>query len=421
MTERIAGAVTMNVPFGLPLLFAACEDLLPPDGGTDAKEPPEKRLLARADVLAGRVSASAAAGAGAVCAPTVGAGRICLERYGARKELEDINAGLVRAVRAAVCGSPAGRQLPVGGILGPSGLFVPPFGEDDFDDIYSIYKEQIAALKDGGADFLLLSRQTSLADMRAALLAARHTDLPVFVCIAVDETGKTLTGASLLPVLITLQSMGVAADAVGLCASPSSEAARTAFESVLPHACVPLILLADARPGETPEELAAPVLPLLKAGVCMVGTGYAAGPEHLGALRDAIKKSGLPAAGLPPEYPEKPDCYAAATEQEAFFLGDDIVFSEPVRCSSLLEDHLIHLEDERVSAALVEVTSVADAEILASGGSIAKLPVAVHADNATVLEAALRYFQGRLIVDSKCLIERESLEPLAAKYGAIIY
>ena len=50
-----------------------------------------------------------------------------------------------------------------------------------------------------------------------------------------------------------------------------------------------------------------------------------------------------------------------------------------------------------------------------------KLPIAVHADSSTVLEAALRYFQGRLIIDSGSLVEPEVLEPLAAKYGAILY
>ena len=52
---------------------------------------------------------------------------------------------------------------------------------------------------------------------------------------------------------------------------------------------------------------------------------------------------------------------------------------------------------------------------------MSKLPIAVRAESATVLDAALRYFQGRLIIDSNSCIEREVLEPLAAKYGAIVY
>ena len=397
----------MMLPLGSPLLFDTCESLLEPDDSSGAEEPPEQRLLNHPEKLARRIAASAAAGAQAVCAPTAGACRAGLAPYKAQERLEEINAGLVRAAKNA-----AG-TLPVGGILGPSGLFVAPYGENDFDDIYSAYKDQADVLVESGVDFLLLDRQTSLADMRAALLAVRHTGLSVLACISVDETGKTLTGASLLPVLITLQSMG--AEAVGLCAPPSSEIVNEAFRRVFPHTCVPLVLLADAKPGETPEAFAASAEPLFGTGVSIVGVGYDAGPRHIEQLRDAMKKSGIP------EIPEKPDCYAAATEQDAFFLGEDIRFSEPLRCSSQLEDNLIHLEDERVSAALVEITSVADADILARSASMAKLPIAVHADSKAVLEAALRYFQGRLIIDSKCMIDRELLEPLAAKYGAVIY
>lgn len=69
----------------------------------------------------------------------------------------------------------------------------------------------------------------------------------------------------------------------------------------------------------------------------------------------------------------------------------------------------------------MEVTCVADAVLLGQHSAMTRLPIAVRADGLTVLDAALRYFQGRLIIDSSALEDRESAEPLAAKYGAIIY
>jgi 5-methyltetrahydrofolate--homocysteine methyltransferase len=97
------------------------------------------------------------------------------------------------------------------------------------------------------------------------------------------------------------------------------------------------------------------------------------------------------------------------------------VFSEPIVCTSGLGDDLIDLDDERVNTALVDIGSLDDAMLLCESSSMTRLPIAVHCDNLTVLDAALRYFQGRLIIDSDCLIEKELIEPLAAKYGAIIY
>ena len=67
------------------------------------------------------------------------------------------------------------------------------------------------------------------------------------------------------------------------------------------------------------------------------------------------------------------------------------------------------------------VRSLDDALILGKNSSMTRLPIAVRADNSVVLDAALRYFQGRLIVDTDCPVEREMLEPIAAKYGAVVY
>lgn len=112
---------------------------------------------------------------------------------------------------------------------------------------------------------------------------------------------------------------------------------------------------------------------------------------------------------------------AAAIEGETFFLGDDIILSEPLFCSSQLEDDIIDLEDERINTVLVQVESMDDALLLSEQGKMTRLPIAVHCDNAPVLDAALRYFQGRLIVDSNCALEEEELIPLVSKYGAILY
>ena len=84
-----------------------------------------------------------------------------------------------------------------------------------------LYREQVRALDEAGVDFIIIETQTSLADMRAAVLASRATDLPVFVTITVDPSGHTLTGGSLLPTILTLQAMDV--DAIGLNCSPGPQ------------------------------------------------------------------------------------------------------------------------------------------------------------------------------------------------------
>lgn len=394
----------MDFPLPPPLLLAATtgenRGVFQAPRGVCA----EKWLSAHPGSVLRGLNAFAEAGAQALCAPTAGANRPCLDTFGFGDETEQINKSLVEpaleAARAA--------KKPLGGAVGPTGLFVPPYGEADFDDIYEIYREQIRALDEAGVDFLFLCSQTCLSDMRAALLAARTTNLPVFVSISVDATGHTLTGGSLLPSLITLQAMG--ADAVGLRGPFGEEELRDAISEALPHAAVPLIM--QPTESDFSAETAKKIRPLAEAGAWVL---CGETPEQVRALTHT-------AESLRPCGPSgDPDCYAAAIEREAFFLGEDLLFSPLLRCTSALGDKLIDLDDERVTAALVSVCSLDDARILGRNISMTRLPIAVRADNSVVLDAALHYFQGRLIVDSSSPIEREILEPLAKKYGAIIY
>lgn len=409
----------MSFPFPLPLLLDGATATNLTAAGMPGGVCVEQWILEHPEALLRLQSEFIAAGSQALYAPTFGANRACLRAYGLEKETAELNRRLVELTQRVA--RPAG--VAVGGNLCPTGLFVPPHGNADFDDLYDIYREQVRALDGAGVDFLAVETQTSLADMRAAVLAARTTNLPVFVTLTVDESGRTLTGASLLPALITLQAMGV--DAVGLNCSFGPKAMLGPLREAAAHAGIPLIAKPNAGVpmwnsgnGEaylSPEEFAEEMRPLLQAGARVAGGCCGATPAHIRALSQVVREFS------PPEIPAEPDAFAAAIESEAFFLGDDIVFSEPIPCSSWLGEALIDLDDEQVNAALVEVDSVDDAMLLGENSGMTRLPIAVHCDRPTVLDAALRYFQGRLIIDSDCLIEPELLEPLAAKYGAILY
>jgi hypothetical protein len=306
-------------------------------------------------------------------------------------------------------GSSGAENSFCGAVFGPSGNSFDSAEGFDFDAVYSYYRQKICDLDEGKVHFLLLNRQTSLADMRAALLAARDKDLPVAACLTADRRSRS---CSFLSSLITLQAMGI--HIFGLCGI-SDEAMLESIRRASAHTTVPLIVIADAQPDQSPKEYAESVRPLLEAGVRLLGCGRGTTSEHYRALGELAKKFG------PPDISEEPDCLAAASDRETFFLGDDIRFSEPLPCSASLVDKLIDLDDEQVNAALVYVESVGDAELLGKCASMSRLPIAVRADSPVVLNAALRYVQGRLIVDSGCSIERDVLEPIAAKYGAIVY
>ncbi|WP_283609070.1 homocysteine S-methyltransferase family protein [Faecalispora anaeroviscerum] len=399
----------MNVPWRLPFLLGgpAAEDFHVSSAGNDLSA--EQWLLQNGELLRKKQEEWLSTGIGGLCAPTAFSHAFSPDREALREQVRLLNAGLLEITRQ----SAQRFGVPVGARVGGSGLFVPPYGEADFDDIYDGYRDQIRVLEQGGAEFILIENQSSMADMRAAVLASRTSDFSVFVTLSVDESGKTLTGCSLLPAVITLQAMGV--EAIGLGGPMPPLEMLPLLKEVIPHASVPLCAIPSAE-GLSPEAFAEQAQALLRAGVPVLGIGGDQTPAHWQALR---QKAQEPFA-FGSDYADA-DNYAAATENEAFFLGSDITLSEPIECSIALEEDLIDLDDEQVNAALIELNTLDDVMLLSQFGSVTRLPLAVHTDSRTILEAALRYVQGRLIVDTNCQIDLELIERTASKYGAIVY
>lgn len=357
-----------------------------------------------------------AAGSSIISAPTFGANRMKLEDYGLGEKTAELNRRLVEITREAV-----GAEVLVAGDVSPTGRFIEPFGDTTFDELYECYKEQIRAQREAGADLIFCETMLSLAEARAAVIAANEEDIPVFVSFTVDEHGRTLTGAQLLPCLITLQAMGAAA--VGLNCSGGPEEIAEFIEEAKPYADIPLIAKPNAgkplNEAGTEYELSAerfaPYLyPLLKAGARYIGGCCGTTPVHIKLLKSALDKAVIPAL------PESEDVLAAASETQAFFLSDHMEMSDPIECGYDLADDLIDLEDERVNVARVRVSSAEDAEELARNAHMSHLPIAILPQNAECLERALRLYQGRAIIDSGCGLPPGELLPAAQKYGAII-
>ena len=153
------------------------------------------------------------AGSDVLYAPTFGANRARLAPFGLADRTAEFNRCLVALSREAAASCPKSR-CRIAGVLSPTGLWAESSAEAPFDEWTAVYAEQAAALKEAGADLLVCETMTSLGEARAALLAARETGLPVIVTLTVNGEGETLSGARLLPAVITLQALGAAA--VGL-------------------------------------------------------------------------------------------------------------------------------------------------------------------------------------------------------------
>ncbi|MCI8554802.1 MAG: homocysteine S-methyltransferase family protein [Clostridiales bacterium] len=360
-----------------------------------------------------------AAGCDVLYTPTFGANRLSLLRAGEEVppgRVRELNLRLAALTQEAAAREP-GRRCLVAGNLAGYGLPPDTAGAPSFDALTAAYGEQAAALAEAGADLLICETITGLSEARAALLAARETGLPVMVTLTVDEGGNTLTGARLLPAVITLQALGAAAVGLNCSSGPISMAEWLA--GALPYAAVPLA----AKPAASyptrekgwvtlgPDAFAAAMEPLLDAGAVLTGGCCGAGPEHLRRLRELIDRH-------PTVVSPEIDTNAAAGEQEAFFLSEDLNPSPPLLCDSSLPDALIEAEDT-YNVARVHVSCPEDVEQLIRQASMSRLPTAVYAETAALLEDTLRRYPGRLLVDTMGGMDAGEAAELAARYGAI--
>ena len=313
----------MKLPWKLPLLLDGATGTQLIKSGMLPDVCPEQWILQHPDVLTSLQQRYAEAGSDVLYTPTFGANRACFSKFGLGDRVAEMNKQLTALTRS-VAENNRDRRVLVAGCMASTGLLPAPWGDTPFAELEDIYREQANALCEAGADLLVCETMTNLIEARAALLAARETGLPVMVTLTVDKNGRTLSGARLLPSVITLQSLGAAA--VGLNCSCGTSCMRTPLTETLPHAAVPLVAKPNAMgdDGElSPEQFVKDMKRLLDAGAVIAGGCCGTTPEHIAALRKILDRHPIVA-------PREIYTNACAVESEAFFLTDQIDTGRPI-------------------------------------------------------------------------------------------
>jgi 5-methyltetrahydrofolate--homocysteine methyltransferase len=170
--------------------------------------------LTRPDIIAEITRAYLAAGSDIVSTNTFNATRISQGDYGAEHLVRDMNVAAARIAREAADAAERadGRPRFVAGALGPTNKTLslspdvndPGYREVDFDTVKSVYTEQIAALIDGGCDFVLIETIFDTLNAKAAIMAVleegdrRGVELPIMLSMTItDMSGRNLSGHSI--------------------------------------------------------------------------------------------------------------------------------------------------------------------------------------------------------------------------------
>ena len=381
------------------------------------------------------------AGSDAVFSCTLGATRLKLDEYGLGDKVVEMNRKLVQLSREAV-----GPDKFVAGDISTTGHFVKPFGDMPFEQAVDIYKEQVKGLLEGGVDFFVIETMIDIQETRAALLAVKEScDLPVCVCMTFDEEGRTLTGTDPVTAVITLQSLG--ADAVGCNCSTGPQTMLKVIEKMKPHARVPIIAKPNAGlpkliEGKTvfsmgPEEFGGYIKAFVDAGVNMIDGCCGTSPEYIRRIAGNI-------TGMKPvHYDVKPESAITSSRKTVHISFDNPVaiigerinptgkkkLQEELREGKTFEVRRFAAEQVESGAVVLDVntgmpgidekeTMVKLVELLSS---LVETPLCIDSSSPEVIEAALRIYPGRALINSISAekVKMDRLLPVAAKYGAM--
>ena len=232
---------------------------------------------------------------------TFGGNRFRLARHGLAGKAAEINAAGVRLARQAVehLKEKQASHAWVAGTVGPLGVRLEPLGKTGLDEARAAFAEQIQTLAKAGVDLLIVETMPALNEAREALAAARDVapELPVLVMVTVDEEGNCLDGSSPEQAAALLTEWGAGAIGVNCSTGPTTvltavEAMRKATE--LPLAAMPNAGIPRAVEGRniyliSPEYMASFARKAIAAGVQMVGGCCGTTPNHIRAMRSAMR------------------------------------------------------------------------------------------------------------------------------------
>ena len=402
---------------------------------------PEQWILEHPQTMIDLQRAYVEAGTQILLAPTFTANRIKLEEYGLADELVEMNQQLVAISKEA-----AGGKALVAGDITMTGQQLYPMGELQFEELVDIYKEQVKVVADAGVDLFIIETMMSLQETRAAVLAIRETcDLPIMASMTYNEDGRSLYGTDPVTAVVTLQSLG--ADAVGMNCSTGPEEMLEPIRQTVEYAYVPVLAKPNAGLPEledgvtvyktTPEEFAEVGAKLIEEGVSIIGGCCGTTPAHIKALADKVKPMGIHHAEAPRRRVLTSERKTVEIDLDGPFMviGERINPTGKKKLQAELREGSLNMVRDMARAQEENGAAILDVNMGMNGIDEKQMmlntihevtytvdcPLCIDSSHVDIIEAALRIYPGRALINSISL-EKEKFEkllPIAKKYGAM--
>ena len=409
---------------------------------------PEQWILEHKDVMLKLQKDYVQAGTNILYAPTFTANRIKLAEYHLEKNMSAMIHELVAISREAAASSP-GHTVLVAGDITMTGEQLKPMGKMELEDLIDIYKEQILSLMDAGVDLLVVETMMSLAETRAALIAAKEVcDLPVIATLTFEADGRTLFGTDAKTAAIVLESLG--ASAIGANCSTGPAQMESIISDMVTHTRIPVIAKPNAglpfldENGNTcynmeAEEFTEEMEILVNAGASILGGCCGTTPEFIRQIHDRFGTEAKATAARRPEgiryLTSERITHSFGLEDGFFVVGERINPTGKKALQAQLKEGSFEKviqfaeEQEACGAKVLDINmgmsgideKASMLRALEEVSGVTNLPLSLDSSYVEVLEAALRHYPGRALVNSVSLETEkfEKLLPIVAKYGAM--
>ncbi len=283
-----------------PVLVDGGMGTLLQDRGLEGGDPGELWNVERPEAIRDCHEAYAAAGARILTTNTFGGTSARLGMHGLEDRVHELNQAAAAIAREVADAHSGEHRVLVAGDLGPTGELLEPLGTLDSAAMQALFAEQLAGLRDGGIDLVLIETMSDLNEVRAAIAAAREVvpDLPVIATLSFDTNLRTMMGVRPGDAVRELAAEGV--DAIGAnCGRGPGEMATIAEQLVAARADGVLIV-AQSNAGlpqvvgdhfeydASPEDMAAHAVALHEAGVDLIGACCGSTPSHIEAMHHAL-------------------------------------------------------------------------------------------------------------------------------------
>jgi 5-methyltetrahydrofolate--homocysteine methyltransferase len=395
---------------------------------------PEILNITRPEVIRSIHKEYIEAGSDIIYTCTFGVNRYKLE--GSGYTVAEIMAAAVENAKAACEGTYTRTALDIG----PIGRLVEPNGNLTFDEAYDIFKEQIIGGR--GTDLIVIETMTDLYEMRAALLAAKeNSDLPVICTMTFEENRRTFTGTCIPSMALTLEGLG--ADAIGVNCSLGPKDFKPLIEELSRWTTLPIVAkanagLPDPATGEykiKARDFAEEAASLVPFGVRFIGGCCGTDPDYIRELRRIFSNKRY-------QHQDTKVPVAVCTPERVVVIDEPRIIGERINPTGKKKlkaaiiagdlDYVLNLAVEEVEegAEILDVNAgipgvdekTVIVNIIKALQGTVTTPLQIDSNNPESLEAALRTYCGKAIVNS-VNGEKQSMEnilPIVKKYGASV-